>query len=689
MSDLLLGALSALLATNTPAALSNLVRSQTGLALPLPNAQDPVEREYQRLLELDDDAQEEVQRWVQERDALHSRVTDLDATLFRGKVRARYEPVKQAYDAFLKDHPGHARARLAYGSFLGDIGEEDLAHAQWIRAAELDPRNPATWNNLANHYGHNGPVTNAFACYARALALRPQEALYYQNYATTLFLFRHDARAYFGLTEAQVFAKALALYREARRLDPDNFVLATDLAQTYYPLMPKAPPSTPAERQALQPVVDDALAAWEDARKVASEETSRQGVRLHQARWQINAGRFEAARQSLAQVTNAGLASTVRNLSNKLAKLENPAPATNPPLQQIGRTEVLWRGRRLAYFAGCDYFRLGSHPAVRQALVQGLRRFGLNAAASRRTTGNHRIYAQLERALARLAGAEAAVLLSNGYLTNLAAVQALDGEFTHVLADERAHCSLQDAARWSGRPVRFFPHRDAPRAARLARQLGRSARVLVLTDGLFAHSGEVAPIDQLLRQLPRSARLIVDDCHGLGTLGRSGGGTLEHLGVQSPRIVRTVTLSKALGVYGGAVLGPAALCRKVMARSAVFMGNTPLPFPLAAAALAAVERVWRDRGLRRRLADHLARVREALAGAGLALPDGPGPILPIHPADARQTRHIRQRLLAAGIHPPFIRYAGNPEGYFRIVLSSEHSPAQLDGLARALLQSLA
>jgi tetratricopeptide (TPR) repeat protein len=331
VSDLLLGALSALLATNTPSALSNLVRAQTGLVIAVPDAKDPAEREYQRILALDDEAQEEVQRWTQDREALRTRMTDLDVTLFRGKVRARYEPVKEAYEAFLKAHPNHGRARLAYGSFLGDIGEEDLAHAQWIRAAELDPQNPAAWNNLANYYGHNGPVTNAFACYARALALRPRESLYYQNYATTVFLFRHDAKAYFGLTEAQVFAKALALYREARRLDPDNFVLATDLAQSYYPLMPKTPPADAAERQAQKGVVDEALAAWDDALKLASDETARQGVRLHQARWQINAGRFADARDSLARITNGALATSVRNLSNKLSKLEHPTPATNAP----------------------------------------------------------------------------------------------------------------------------------------------------------------------------------------------------------------------------------------------------------------------------------------------------------------------------------------------------------------------
>jgi len=334
VSDLLIGALSALLATNQPAALSNLVRSQTGLAISVPNSNDPVEKEYLRILSLDDAAQEEVQGWMRERDQIATTPTELEATLFRGKIRQRYDPVKKAYVEFLRTHPQHARARLAYGSFLGDIGEENEAQAQWIKATELDPRNPAAWNNLANYYGHHGPVTNSFACYARALALQPGEALYYQNFATTVFLFRHDAKSYFGLTEAQVFDKALDLYRQARKLDPENFLLATDLAQSYYPLMPKTPPPTDADRAAQKPLVDAALAAWDDAMKLAADDTARQGVQIHRARWLINSGRFEDAHKTLAKVTNGTLASTVRALTNKIAKLQ---AGTNAPSAELPR----------------------------------------------------------------------------------------------------------------------------------------------------------------------------------------------------------------------------------------------------------------------------------------------------------------------------------------------------------------
>jgi 7-keto-8-aminopelargonate synthetase-like enzyme len=355
------------------------------------------------------------------------------------------------------------------------------------------------------------------------------------------------------------------------------------------------------------------------------------------------------------------------------------------PLQQIDRTFVLLRGRKLSYFAGCDYFRLASHPEVLRAVHAGVDRFGLNVAASRRTTGNHPLYEQLEQQLAGFFGADAAVLVSNGYLANLAVTQALAGEFTHAIIDQRAHSSLFDAAALLGCPVLPFPHRHATAAARIAHQCGASARLLLLTDGLFSHSGEIAPLDELLRLLPSRTTLLVDDAHGAGVLGKAGRGTDEYLGVPTRRLIRTITLSKALGVYGGAILGSRSIRSKIIARSRLFAGNTPLPLPLAAAAMTSLEIVRSDPKLRRRLARNASYVKAAARQAGFPMNDGPGPILPLSLGNGGEAARLKSGLLAAGIHPPFINYLGGPaDGYFRFVISSEHSPEQLDTLARVL-----
>jgi glycine C-acetyltransferase/8-amino-7-oxononanoate synthase len=207
---------------------------------------------------------------------------------------------------------------------------------------------------------------------------------------------------------------------------------------------------------------------------------------------------------------------------------------------------------------------------------------------------------------------------------------------------------------------------------------------MVLTDGMFSHDGSVAPLKAYLKILLRDAQLLVDDAHGAGVLGATGKGTLEHAGVSRQRIIQCVTLSKAFGVYGGAVLGTRELRQRILAGSRAFIGCTPLPPPLANAALQSVKILSRGGKLRARLHRNANYVKASLRRAGLAIPELPGPLIAIHPRSEAETRGMRRRLLAAGIYPPFLKYAGAEKGFFRFVISSEHTRAQLEALVWVL-----
>jgi len=356
------------------------------------------------------------------------------------------------------------------------------------------------------------------------------------------------------------------------------------------------------------------------------------------------------------------------------------------PLQQVCRTYVRFRQRKLSYFSGCDYFRLASHPRVIAALQAGVKKYGLNVAASRLTTGNHVLYRELEAELAGYFAAESALLVPSGYMTNLVVAQALAGSFSHALVDDRSHPALADAALFLDCPVLQFKSRDAEALARTVQRCGPGSKLLVLTDGMFSRDGSAAPLSEYLEVLPRDAVMLVDDAHGAGVLGGTGKGTLEHAGVSRRRIIQTVTLSKAFGAYGGAILGNARLRQRILDRSRMFAGSTPLPLPMAIAALAGVRVLRGDRSLRRRLAGNAAYVKAGLRRAGLAPPDTPGPIVPLFPQGLSEAVRLRRALLEAGIYPPFVKYPGGPaSGYFRFVISSEHSRRQLDGLLGVLL----
>ena len=206
---------------------------------------------------------------------------------------------------------------MAYGSFLGDLQDEEGAQEQWEKALALNPKDPAVYNNLANLYGHIGPMKKAFEYYAKAIELNPQEPLYYHNFGTTVYLFRKDAMEFYPISEQQVFDKALELYSKALKLDPTNFPLASDVAQTYYGIKPLR--------------LEDALKAWTNTLALAHDEIEREGVYLHFARLKLQADRFAEVRAHLDAVTNEMYAVLKKRLARNLDEQERKGRGTNAP----------------------------------------------------------------------------------------------------------------------------------------------------------------------------------------------------------------------------------------------------------------------------------------------------------------------------------------------------------------------
>jgi tetratricopeptide (TPR) repeat protein len=318
MADLLSSTLlAAAIATNTAGPLTNLTNAidpATGFTLPAHLPQEAIERAYAELLALDDEAQTEIDRWIQQADAQRG---SADPAALQKRIQERLAAVAQAYRAFLQKHPDHVEGRIAFGSFLNDTGQEQAAREQWERARELDPKNPAIYNNLAGIYGHRGPVTNAFVHYEKAIELDPTEPVYYHNLATTVFLFRRDVMEHYGITDEQkVFDKALALYHQALELDPGNFILASDLAQTYYLIKP--------------PRHEDAIVAWQRAYELAGDDLERESVRVHLARIHGQASRFEEAWTQLNLVTNTQL-DELKGRVGRTLRARQQAILTNAP----------------------------------------------------------------------------------------------------------------------------------------------------------------------------------------------------------------------------------------------------------------------------------------------------------------------------------------------------------------------
>lgn len=317
VSSLLIGLLSVVVATNPAAAVSNLVTQTTGISIAVPDPNDPVEKEFKKLEVDDDAAQAEVDGWIRENTEFTAKGAGIPAAEFNRRIMKRFEPVRAGYEDFIKRHPNHVKARLAFASFLDDIHDEDGEMEQLEKARELDPKDAAVWNNLANYYGHNSPVAKAFEYYEKAIELNPGEPVYYQNFATTTYLFRKDAMEHYHITEPQVFDKSLDLYAQALKLDPTNFPLATDLAQSYYGIKPLR--------------TNDALQAWTNTLSIARDEIEREGVYIHLARIKLAAGRYDESHAHLNAVTNEMYTDLKKRISRNLAEREHPTGDTNSP----------------------------------------------------------------------------------------------------------------------------------------------------------------------------------------------------------------------------------------------------------------------------------------------------------------------------------------------------------------------
>ena len=278
--------------------------------------------------------------------------------------------------------------------------------------------------------------------------------------------------------------------------------------------------------------------------------------------------------------------------------------------------------------AGNDYLALAQHPDVVAAGVAALQAWGAGSTGSRLVTGSTQLHSELEEALARHVGAAAGLVFSSGYTANLGAVTALAGPGTLIVSDERNHASLVDACRLSRAEVAVTPHADPEAVAKALASRPAGSRAIVVTDSVFSADGDLAPLAQLAAVARAGgAALLVDEAHAFGAVGSAGEGAVAAAGLAgSPDIVQTVTLSKALGSQGGAVLGPAPVIAHLIDTARTFIFDTALAPASVGSALGALrvlgrepERSERVRELARRFAEAFGAAPPAAAVVSIVL----------------------------------------------------------------------
>ena len=369
--------------------------------------------------------------------------------------------------------------------------------------------------------------------------------------------------------------------------------------------------------------------------------------------------------------------------TEKLAELE--AQHLRRWLVETDRTQdaiAIRNGKRLISFCCNDYLNLSQHPEVKQAVIAATQRFGAGAGASRLVSGNHSLYGELEAALARLKGTEAACVFGSGYLANLGIIPALVGSGDLILADALSHACLMAGGKLSGAETVTFRHNDMAHLEEMLRtHRNHYHRSMILTDGVFSMDGDLAPVRELAEIAHAfDAWLMTDDAHGVGVLADGRGSSFVD-GGKADVPLQMGTLSKAVGVYGGYICASRAVIDLIRTRARTLIYSTGLPPGVVAAAIASLEIIARDPQLR---AAPLHKARRFTRAMNLS--DAQSPIVPLIIGDAARALALSTMLEEAGFLVTAIRPPTVPDGTARLrfTFTAAHQDADIDRLASTL-----
>jgi len=355
--------------------------------------------------------------------------------------------------------------------------------------------------------------------------------------------------------------------------------------------------------------------------------------------------------------------------------------------------EIEIDGNRLINFCSNDYLGLANHPRIARAMQDAAVEFGTGSSASPLVSGKTVLHRSLEEKLADVTKRDRVLLMSCGYMANLAIVAGLVSSRNQWIFEDRlCHASMVDAARLSGARLKRYTHASP---ASLEGLLGAAQRdlKLVLTESVFSMDGDLAPLHEL-SGLCRKHRacLVVDDAHGFGVLGNNGLGGLDHFSLdQSAVPLLMATFGKALGTYGAFIAGPAALIETLVQRARTYIYTTSLPAPLAAAAHEALK-VHEDEPERRdHLASRIRRFRSGVRQLGIKTTSAETPIQPVIIGDSKKTQLASRMLEQNGLFISAIRPPTVPRNSsrLRITLSAGHTDEQIDRLLDGLNKCIA
>lgn len=349
--------------------------------------------------------------------------------------------------------------------------------------------------------------------------------------------------------------------------------------------------------------------------------------------------------------------------------------------------EVCMEGKDMIMIGSNNYLGLTSHPEVIEAGIKALEKYGSGCSGSRFLNGTLDLHIELEKKLAAFLQKEDAVTFSTGFQSNLGIIAGITGRNDYILCDRENHASIYDACRLSFARMLRYRHSDMQDLEEKLKTIDRSVSgILIVTDGVFSMGGDIAKLPEIVALARKyGARVMVDDAHGLGVLGKHGRGTAEHFGLENEVDIYMGTFSKSLASIGGYMAAKSYVCDYVRHNSRPFIFSASLTPANAACALKSLEILEREPQRVERLAEISGYMRSNLKREGIDIIDSTTPIIPIYTYTDLKTFTACKLLFDRGVYVNSVVSPATPVGQSLIRTSymATHTEEQMD---RALVQ---
>ncbi len=351
------------------------------------------------------------------------------------------------------------------------------------------------------------------------------------------------------------------------------------------------------------------------------------------------------------------------------------------PIQEVHGNKVKVHEKSMIMVGSNNYLGLMDHPKVKKAAQEAIDRYGVATCGSRFLSGTMDIHEELERRLARFVRKEAAQTVSTGFQTNQAIISTVAGKDDALLVDRMVHASIMDACRLSFAKVHKFKHSDMADLERLLQRLPPKQGKLIVVDGVFSMEGDMAPLPDIVALAKTyEARILVDDAHGIGVLGKNGRGTCEHFGVEDEVDLIMGTFSKSFASLGGFVAGEAKVISYIKHHARALIFSASITPASVATALATLEIIENEPERRARLWQITDKMKSRFQAMGYDTGPTQTPIIPLMIMDDEKTFMLWQATRNMGIFTNPVIYPAVSQGQslIRTSYSAGHTDEELD-----------